>query len=182
MTETSSDKTTRKLISLLREPVWCYQISIFYNNYSDCIHAHNHMQVIKDQLPRSLPEQSFIYRLCLTCTEATHFDDIKDKAEFGDKVEAAYHTMFTIDKTPPGQLQDDMSRRLGLDVRVKTMVFDELRRIKYLAALKKNDLHDLKRFFKSDRQIRRYALIGKKYIPEDRSVSAIRNPATVIPF
>lgn len=167
MPESSSDKTTRKFISVLNNPSFCYQISIFYNNYSDRLNAPIHKPIITDQLPRTFPRQPFLYRLGIKeGLEADALDDLKDGSEYGDYIDMPYHTLFTIEPTEITRLKVVLERRLGCSLRLKRRCFNGVAKSRYVSALQSGEAHDLIGYFPSLKFKRRVAVINKSFLSE----------------
>ncbi len=165
MTETSSEKTTRKFISELSKRAFCYQVSIYYNNYSDRLKAPEHKSIITDQLPRTLPKQTFLYRLGIKYNlDATSLDDLKDAADYGEVIDMPYHTLFTTKTTEIDSFKLALERRLNCSLRLKRRIFNDIAKKRYLLAVSRGEPHDLLGYFPDLLNQRRWALIGRKHL------------------
>jgi hypothetical protein len=165
MTEISSDKTTRRFISALSNTAFCYQVSVFYNNYSDRLKATEHKSIITDQLPRTFPNQAFLYRLGIKIElDATSLNDLQDNAQYGEVIDMPYHTFFTTKTTEVNSFKLALERRLGCSLRIQRRVFNDIAKKRYVLALQKGQPHDLLGYFSDLHNQRRWALIGKKHL------------------
>jgi len=164
MTESSKEKTVRNFINLLDNPYFEVQITIFYNNYYDKDLALEHKPIITKKLKTLFPEQCFLYRLCLFNTEAKNLDDLSQQDELSGEFEMPYHTFFTNKKISLERLSDRLTKHLDCSVRIKQQSFGKLRKIKYTSAVKKGKPFNLQGYFSTDKQLRRYEVIGKKNI------------------
>ena len=165
MTEISSDKTTRRFISELSNTAFCYQVSIFYNNYSDRLKAPEHKSIITDQLTRTFPNQAFLYRLSIKIQlDATSLNDLQDNAEFGEVVDMSYHTLFTTTTTEIDTFKLALERRLGCSLRMRRRLFNPIAKKRYVLALQKGEPHNLLGYFPELLNQRRWALIGRKHL------------------
>ena len=165
MSETSEAKSTRLFIKQLSNPIWSYQISVFYEKYTDSLEAVNDKSIITDLLPRMFPDQPFLYRLCLNeSASSSLFTDTREDASFEDIVVAPYHTIFTNQVTDIKKYQERLSSRLNRQIWLKRRLFSPLAKHRYISSLKRGSPHDLNSFFKSDVPVKRTAMIGKRYV------------------
>ena len=164
MPESSSDKSTRKFISNLSNAAFNYQISIFYDNYSDRLKAPDHKPIITDLLPRMFPDKAFLYRLVLNNVDCDVLNDLSGGADVGETVLMPYHTVFTTGRVEIDSLEIELEKRLGCELRLKRRVFNDVSKQRYISALKGGEPHDLLAYFSDLKSLRRSAVIGKKYL------------------
>jgi len=166
MTENTIDKTKRKFTDQLSNSYWTYQVSVFYRNYSDSKKALEHRKSITRLFNYHYPRQPFLYRLCLSSTDIDRFEDIGGGNEFGMKLETPFHTFFTTTKIEIKELENSLCSTLGLSVYLRRRVFDGLKKHKYISTVRRENPHDLTKFFNSEKQIKRWSLSGKLFIPD----------------
>jgi hypothetical protein len=165
VSETSEDKTKRSFITLYNNNYFTTQISIFYLQSTDGIKAQVHKPVITQLVRRIYSEQCFLYRLCLTTTDTKNLDDLKDTQPPNSKMLMSYHTLFTNEKINSDKLKKALEKHLNCTIRIKQQYIGELKKMKYISAVKKGEPHDLKSYFNSSKNIHRIATINAKKLP-----------------
>jgi len=162
MSETSAEKTKRKYSKILLDHSWHHQISIFYNEYSDCEFALIHKPKITRFLMLNYPSHAFLYRLQLKNTEKSKFNDLAPQG----KIEAPYHTIHASRKIRREVLLEELTELLKVDFKLLTRPAKREKIEKAAQTIMNTRPHDLKRYFGIQRNIVRYSTIGKnKLIP-----------------
>ena len=158
MSETSSDKTKRKYSKILLDHSWSHQISIYYNEYSDCEFALLHKPKITRYLMLNYPNHAFLYRLQLKNTEKRMFNDLQPQG----KIEAPYHTIHASRKIRRETFLEGLTEALKVDFKVLTRPAHRAKVEKASETIKGSAPHNLERYFGSKTTIRRYSVIGKE--------------------
>ena len=164
MSETSEDKTIRNFTTLLDQPYFGVQISILYPYSYDSKKAADHKPIITERIRKAFPNQCFLYRLCLFEVDIKNLEDLKDRESGNQQHTTAYHTLFTNEKVSLEKIKASIEKHCGCEVRVKQQVFGNLKKSRYISAVKKGKPYDLRTHFNSNRPIRRYAVIGEKHL------------------
>jgi len=157
MSETSSEKTKRKYSKILLDHSWSHQVSIFYNEYSDCEFALSHKPKITRFLMLNYPNHAFLYRLQLKNTEQNKFNDLAPQG----KIEAPYHTIHASRKIKREVLLEELTELLKVDFKLLTKPAKREKIEKAALTIMNSGPHDLKRYFGTLRNIGRYSVIGK---------------------
>ena len=164
MSESTEAKTIRNFTNHLTNPYFITQLSIFYNNSFDSKNAINDKPTVTNIVRRSFPNQCFLYRLCLTNTEASNLNDLTKSYSPDYPIEMAYHTLFTNQKIDIEKLVKRLKKKLGKDIRVKQQMIGDWKKTKYIAAVRKGKPHNLQEHFLTDKPVRRFTLIGKNML------------------
>jgi len=162
MSESSTDKTTRKILSAMEEYEWVQQVSIFYLDYNDRFLAAEHKPEITRRLRRMFPNQAFLYRLRLN--RAVDANKVYGYEGESNSVSLPYHSFFT-------NCRLDRQERLDFVVALETVLDCELkhvcttpsrlRRYLWLKTLKREKVDDLASYFPSLKSQRRWAFLNK---------------------
>lgn len=167
MSESTEERTKRKFIAHYNNDYFTTQISIFYLHSLDGTKALLHKPVITQLIRRNHSEQCFLYRLCLTTTDAKNLDDLKDTQPPHSKILMCYHTLFTNEKINEKKLKRTLEKHLKCSIKIKQQYISELKKMKYVSAVKKGEPHDLKGYFNTSANIHRITTINSKLLPNN---------------
>ena len=163
MTETPENRSKRDFIAHLNNECWVHQVSIFFNNYSDCSDALDHFATIRKRISRVLNDQPFLWRIGLLNAEAKHYDDLGPE---GPKVLVPYMTMFTDTATHYTKVLKVLGKMSSSpDVRVINQQTGETRRNGYIKKVKSEDPHDLNTYF-NEAKVNRFGVLNEKHVPK----------------
>lgn len=144
MTESSEDKTKRKLSKLLQDHDWQHQHSIFYRDIEESINLIDNSNKLKRILKKKLPTSPF-----LICYRTLYR---KDRGGL-----QAYVTIFSTAQIKKFQKMAEEAFGSGIATRGRTLSPEKLQRT--VSALKTQKLHDLETFF--GHRVKRYSVINK---------------------
>jgi len=162
MSESSSDKTTRKIVEAMEQYEWVQQVSIFYWNYEDRFLAPDHKPEITRRLRRMFPEQAFLYRLRINKdvnSSFVHGYDGNSKS-----VSMAYHSFFTNRSLKRKELlvfTVALEKAFDCDLRHRSRTVQALKRYLWINTIKREKVEDLTSYFSDMTAQRRWALINK---------------------
>ncbi|MCW8196038.1 hypothetical protein F6455_14690 [Proteobacteria bacterium 005FR1] len=163
MSETPEQRAKRTFRSHLLNFRWDHQITLFYQNYSDCFDAIDHSKVIRETVSREYPRHAFLWRLVLGRAE-THWVGAPTKYK---TAVLPYHTLLTFDpayQVMNEEFTDAIEERLGLKFYGKKRSVTPKFLRDYAETVKTQPPHNFHRFFglPANKIIRRFSLLNKK--------------------
>lgn len=150
MSESSEDKTRRKILKLLTDHPWSRQYSIFYKNREDSENLIRDLPRFKKELRRKFATIPFLLQTRL----------YKPK---GSVKPFAYVTIFTIDTIHFSKFEEIADSVFDHPVRAVTRYFREEKKISTLNKIKTQKLHNLSGFFNT-KKINRIHLLNKEFL------------------
>ena len=154
VTESSEDKTKRKLSKLLLDYDWQHQHSVFYRDIEESINLIDNGNKLKKILKKKLPTSPF-----LVCYRTLYR---KDRGGL-----QAYVTIFSTAQIKKFQKIAMEAFGNGIATRGRGLSPEKLQHTE--SALKAQRLHDLEGFF--GRKIRRYSIINKSELDRFKILS-----------
>lgn len=159
MPETPEDRSKRVFLNHLDNSAWSYQISFFFNNYSDCKNALEHFQSIRSRLARSFKKNPFLWRLCLKKVNADLFEDLDGSTP---RVTAPYMTLITDKKISVNEVEPALSAVLAeLDLKILYRSFPKYKQESYRRAVSNQKPHKLNEFF-NGKKVNRFGQLNIK--------------------
>lgn len=161
MTETAKERSKRTFINYLTKYEWPYQISVFYQYKNDSLNAFEDSQAIRNYLRLKYRDFAFLWRLRLSRVDKEHIPDACTKSK---SLLLPAHSLFCSKHTSSNlELSDELSSLLGVDVYVYGRTIDHKFVDQYAESVKTGTPDKLKKYIKTDQNIRRFSHpIGKK--------------------
>lgn len=165
MTESSKDKTKRKLIEVMKEYKPTYYTSLFFNDYSERMEALPVLSKVRTPLSRAYQDTTFIFYL-RTCGAKTRMTENvpKDKLNV-PKIWIPQIQIFTTSKIDEDIVEEVISRinydHLNINVsqrKIKTL------NNSWIDTVNKQGPHKLQEYFNQPRSPRRFNVTNKKAI------------------
>jgi len=149
LSETSEEKTKRRLSKLITDYLWTYQYSVFYREIEDCPNLISDSNKLKKLIRARFPESPF-----LICHRTLY------KKERGGL--QAYLTIFSTKKIADFNKLVVKVFSGGVAARGRLLSHEKIER--NASAIRNQKLHDLKGFFGQD--VRRYSVVNKAALGE----------------
>jgi hypothetical protein len=152
--ETTEDKTKRKIIKEISNPIYRYSNVIFFNVYfPDILTIGSN---IKKKLARKFNTRTFWY------TRTKNIDSFQLTNEINTKqIVQPYIQFFTQDPIDIEQYEDYIHKHFNLEVKVRCQEFFELRKSQWCNTLKREKLINLDKFNTKNNQYRRWSVTNK---------------------
>ncbi len=154
MSESSEEKTKRKLSALILNYTWVHQHSIFYENIEDCHLLVRDGNKLKRSLRKLYPDLPF-----LVCYRTLY------RAEYGGL--QAYATIFSMQKIK--DMAGIAERAFSASTNHRNRRLSQGKLESTALAIKEQKPHELGKFF--GRQINRYSLINKQALTQQEKQS-----------
>lgn len=154
MSETTQDKTKRKLLHALHTYPWSYQYSIFFDESEDSIYLLDELPIFKKALRRVFPAEAMLLHVRLL-KASNH--PIPRKTQ-------AYVSIFTLNKLDATRLNSIMEKCISDQTRLLCRKISPSKLNRTINSIQKQSLHNLVKFF-GEKKVNRYALLNKAYLP-----------------
>ena len=163
MTESSKDKTKRKLIKAMREYKPTYYTSLFFNDYSERMEALPVLSKVRTPLSRLYPDTTFIFylRTCGALTRKTI--NVPENKLKGFKIWVHQIQIFTTCKIDEEVVEEVISHinYKHLNINVSQRKIQTLNN-SWIDTVSKQGPHRLQDYFNLPRSPRRFNITNKK--------------------
>lgn len=162
MTESSKDRTKRKLTNAMRDYNPTYSTSLFFNDYSERMEALSVFKEIRKPLSRKEPETTFIFylRTCGAKSSLTRNIPNKYKAPRIWVPQIQIFTTYLIDKEQVEKIIESIGYG-HLEINVSQQTADMINGT-WIAKVKRQEPQALRDYFNLDKPLRRFNITNKK--------------------
>jgi hypothetical protein len=162
MTESSKDRTKRKLTKAMKDYNPTYSTSLFFNDYSERIEALSVFKEIRKPLSRKEQGTTFIFylRTCGAITNKTR--NIPDKYSY-PKIRVPQIQIFTTSRIDK-ELVEEVIESIGyghLEINVSQRTADMINST-WIDKVKRQEPQGLREYFNLEKPLRRFNITNKK--------------------
>ncbi len=148
MSESSEEKTKRKLIEKLLVYPWVYQVTLFFEDYDHSQELPEVLPKLRTKIRKAFPNDPIFARTALKYHSAT-------------RTRIAYETYYCLKPIP--ELKRNIEKWMSTD-RVRSRTISPEKRLQSAKSMRKGISHDLKGYFHLDK-VNRHRLLNRKKLP-----------------
>jgi hypothetical protein len=168
MSESSTEKSKRKFISLLLEYHWDWQYTIFFDHYPEALNIIDNSLVIKDAIKRAHKDTAILYRLVAKSINPVFLSG----TDANTLVPTPYFTFFTSKKIQFTPLQNLIFSHLerrgvyifpedeikGVRIKSRKITYEKLH--SYSSAVNRQQPHNLKKLLNKE-NVNRFGVLNR---------------------